>query len=70
MSDVAQPTTEEPALTVFEKKVRVPAADTGENNFRIPDKDPLLTQLYKEHPDRRYEALQFPEKIISKRASK
>jgi len=55
---------------VFEKKVRMPVADTGENNFRIPDKDPLLAQLYKEHPERRYESLQFPEKIISWRLFK
>jgi len=67
MSDVEQLAEQ---LTVFERKVRVPAADTGENTFRIPPNDPLLTKLYKEHPERRYESLQFPEKIISWRLFK
>jgi hypothetical protein len=50
MNDEEQP-------TAFEKKVRMPAADIGENPHRIPVPDPLLQQLLAVHPDRRYEEL-------------
>jgi len=42
-------------------------ADGGENPLRIPDNDPLLRELLRHHEDRRYESIQFPEKVKAKR---
>jgi len=56
-------------MSTLEKRYRkrLEFIDYGDNPFRIPENDPLLRELLRAHGDRRYESIQFHEKVKAKR---